>query len=95
MNPELTRRDAGRISARNMPSPSGIAVGIFTLAEIIAMRRELILTGTINSVSGAAKSGQFGRLDPMQQGIELKFAQAQLQGTATVNRVEQNIFPNG
>lgn len=51
------------------------------------MLRELAETGTITSISGGGKSGQFSRLDPMQLGIELRAELNRLGGVVPASKV--------
>lgn len=74
-----------------MPSPSGIFRDIFTIAELQAMLRDLAENGVITSLSGGAKSGGFSRLDPMQQGIELRAELNRLGGTVRPQKVSQDL----
>lgn len=79
-----------------MPSPSGIFRDLYTVAELQAMLRELATTGLITSLSGAAKSGSYARLDPMQMAIELRAELNRLGGsTSPPHRVEQRLFEGG
>lgn len=73
-------------------SPSGVFRDIFSADEIRAMLRELAEKGSITSVSGAAKSGSFARMDVLQQAIELRYALQCATGSGGPRKVEQRLF---
>jgi len=59
------------------------------------MQRELATVGLITSLSGAAKSSGFARLDPLQQGIELAAAKRALTGQQRAQKVQNRLIESG
>jgi len=59
------------------------------------MLRELATTGQITSLSGAAKSSSFSRLDPLQLGIELRAELNRLTGRGRASRVQSRFVETG
>lgn len=59
------------------------------------MLMELATTGQITSLSGAAKSSSFSRLDPMQLGIELRAELNRLTGRTRAQKVQNRLIESG
>jgi len=72
-----------------MGSPANLFRDLFTVAELQAMLKELATTGMITALSGGGKSGSYSRLDPIQQGIELRAELNRLLGVQRPQKVGQ------